>query len=245
MIREIRVELPASEPRHDVVATLWARTHVEHLMGQDYHGIQQGNARQELREAITKIGLDYRLMTQFTSFVAVEEMVITDGGQPRRIDVPVEMPEGVSYEGVFGGREADYRALNAPASIAPRKGIMREFSTAKRHYSGVFEAPLADTSLNAGALKLHPAIAALVDRLKQRNQAPTAEEAKFVKNGRAEVQVWLSDMTPTTLDEIKKLGFEIVLQPKTGKLIIGRVPIEKLPLLAEMKSVRYLAPQIL
>ncbi len=34
-------------------------------------------------------------MTQFTSFVAVEEMIVTDGGQPRRIDVPVEMPEGV------------------------------------------------------------------------------------------------------------------------------------------------------
>ena len=116
---------------------------------------------------------------------------------------------------------------------------------AKRHYSDVFEAPRADTPLNAGPLKLHPAIAALVDRLKQRNQAPTPEEAKFVRNGRAEVQVWLSDTTPTTLDEIKKLGFEIVLQPKTSKLIIGRVPIEKLPLLAEMKSVRYLAPQVL
>lgn len=245
MIREIPVKLPASEPHHDVVATLWARRHVEHLMGQDYNGMQQGNVRPEVREAITKIGLDYRLMTQFTSFVAVEEMVITDGGRPRRIDVPVEMPEGVSYEGVFGGSEADYRALNAPASIAPRHGLMREFSMAKQHSSGVFEAPRADTPPNAGPLKLHPAIAALVERLKQRNQAPTAEEAKFVRNGRAEVQVWLSDTTPTTLDEIKKLGFEIVLQPKTSKLIIGRVPIEKLRLLAEMKSVRYLAPQIL
>jgi Ca-activated chloride channel family protein len=244
MIREIRMTLPASELHHDVVATLWARTHVEDLMGQDYNRIQQGNARKEVREAITKIGLDYRLMTHFTSFVAVEEMVTTDGGQPRRIDVPVEMPDGVSYEGVFGGRETDYRALNAPASIAPRQGLMREFSMAKRHYSGVFGEPPADTSVNAEPIKLHPAIAALVDRLKQK-KAATAEEAKFVRNGRAEVQVWLSDTTPTILDEIKKLGFEIVLQPKTGKLIIGRVPIEKLALLVEMKSVRYLAPQIL
>ena len=35
-------------------------------------------------------------MTQFTSFVAVEEMMVTDGGQPRRIDVPVEVPEGTT-----------------------------------------------------------------------------------------------------------------------------------------------------
>ena len=51
---------------------------------------------------LTQLGLDYRLMTQFTSFVAVEEMTVTDGGQPRRVEVPVEMPEGVSHDGVFG-----------------------------------------------------------------------------------------------------------------------------------------------
>jgi hypothetical protein len=32
---------------------------------------------------------------------------VTDSGKPRRVDVPVEMPEGVSYEGVFGRHEAD------------------------------------------------------------------------------------------------------------------------------------------
>ena len=44
----------------------------------------------EVKQAVIQLGLDYRLMTQFTSFVAVEEMIVTDGGQPRRIDVPVE-----------------------------------------------------------------------------------------------------------------------------------------------------------
>src|SRR5262249_52043745 len=51
---------------------------------------------------------EYRLMTQFTSFVAVEETVVTDGGQPRRIDIPVEMPEGVSHQGVFGNKVEAY-----------------------------------------------------------------------------------------------------------------------------------------
>jgi biopolymer transport protein ExbB/TolQ len=49
-------------------------------------------------------------MTQFTSFVAVEEMIVTDGGRPRRIDVPVVMPEGVKYKGVFGANEIFQRA---------------------------------------------------------------------------------------------------------------------------------------
>src|SRR6185503_5249080 len=46
-------------------------------------------------KTITQLGIEYRLMTQFTSFVAVEERVVTDRGKPRRIDVPVEVPKGV------------------------------------------------------------------------------------------------------------------------------------------------------
>src|SRR4030095_10554453 len=75
-------------------------------MSQDFNGIQNGNARDDIREAITALGLNFRLMTQFTSFVAVEEMTVTDAGGPRRIEVPVEMPEGVSHRGVFGEAQA-------------------------------------------------------------------------------------------------------------------------------------------
>src|SRR5262249_25681286 len=100
--RDIQVELPENESRHDVLATLWARTRIDDLMSQDYKGIQNGNAREDIREGITQLGLNFRLMTQFTSFVAVEEMTITDGGEPRRIEVPVDMPDGVSQTGVFG-----------------------------------------------------------------------------------------------------------------------------------------------
>ena len=78
-----------------MLATLWARTQIDMLMHEPNN-----------REEITKLGLDYRLMTPFTSFVAVEETIVTDNGKPRRVDVPVELPDGVSYEGVFG-REAE------------------------------------------------------------------------------------------------------------------------------------------
>jgi biopolymer transport protein ExbB/biopolymer transport protein TolQ len=101
-VKEIPVELPESQPEHDVLATLWARTRIDDLMSQDYSGIQYGNAKPDVREAITRLGLEYRLMTQFTSFVAVEEMTVTDGGRPRRIDVPVVTPEGMSHQ-VGGG----------------------------------------------------------------------------------------------------------------------------------------------
>src|SRR6185436_15463824 len=103
--------------QHDVLATLWARTRVEDLMSQDLTGAQQGTMKDDVKQNIIQLGLNYRLMTQFTSFVAVEEMVVTDGGQPRRIDVPVEVPEGVNRQGVFG----EDGSVNAGRSFAYAK----------------------------------------------------------------------------------------------------------------------------
>ena len=104
-MKEIPIELPKLQNAHDVLATLWARARIDDLMSQNYAGIQNDDPQPDLREAIIQLGLEYRLMTQFTSFVAVEEMIVTDGGQPRRIDVPVEIPEGVSRAGEFGVNE--------------------------------------------------------------------------------------------------------------------------------------------
>src|SRR5262245_1224625 len=95
-LREINVELPESEERHDALASLWARTRIDDLMAQDYGGLQTGNARKDLEEEITRLGLDYRLMTQFTSFVAVDEVVTAPGEAPHRIEVPVAAPNGTT-----------------------------------------------------------------------------------------------------------------------------------------------------
>src|SRR5262249_38026165 len=123
-VREIPVDFSSTQSR-DVLATLWARTRVDDLMSQDFNGAQQGNMKDEVKQSIIQLGLDYRLMTQFTSFVAVEEMVVTDGGKPRRIDVPVEVPEGVNREAVFGeakvattGQAYANLALRAPMARA-------------------------------------------------------------------------------------------------------------------------------
>ena len=91
----------------------------------------------------------------------------------------------------------------------------------------------------------HPTVLAVIDRLQNSKiNASTDDEAKFVKNGKAEIQIWLLDKSDETMAKLKELGFEIVLEPKTAKLVIGRLPIEKLAALAELKSVRYVAPQI-
>ncbi|MBN1433432.1 VWA domain-containing protein, partial [Candidatus Fermentibacterales bacterium] len=106
---ELDVDLPAYEPDHDVVATLWARRKIHELsnrMNDPYRPAPPG-----IVEEITQTALDYQIVSQYTSFVAVSEEVRVDsGGQPVTVAVPVNMPDGVSYQGVFGndGAEGGY-----------------------------------------------------------------------------------------------------------------------------------------
>lgn len=100
--RDIPATFPAVHSNNPVLSSLWAREKVEDLMSQDWAGLQRGHARPEIQKQIEQVGLEHHLMTQFTSFVAIEERVVTDGGKPRRIQVPVELPAGVQYEEGWG-----------------------------------------------------------------------------------------------------------------------------------------------
>ena len=94
--REIQIDLPETEPRHDALASLWARTRIDDLESQDYRGLQAGEARKDVEEEITRLGLDYRLMTQFTSLIAVGDVVTAPGEAPTRAEVPVAAPNGMT-----------------------------------------------------------------------------------------------------------------------------------------------------
>src|SRR2546428_1295652 len=148
-VREIPVDFSSSQSRHEVLATLWARTRVDDLMSRDFKGAQQGNMQDDVKQAIINLGLNYRLMTQFTSFVAVEEMIVTDGGTPRRIDVPIEMPEGVSREGVFGKEEKDKLMLAPRQAVTFSGGI----SSANTVSAKMASAPLPSSSPSNGRTK--------------------------------------------------------------------------------------------
>jgi Ca-activated chloride channel family protein len=249
--REIPVEFPESESGHDVLASLWARTRIEDLMGQDYAGAQQGTMKKDLRETVTQLGLECRLMTQFTSFVAVEEMIVTDGGQPRRIDVPVEVPEGMNRAAVFGETSAS-RPTGLFTGVGFSKGRL-----ARPLGVGAGVAAPAPTPARADAdeisiqkemrdkvATLHPTLRALVERLRKKDPKPAPEESQFVRDGKAELQIWLTDKSAANLARLKTLGFEIVLDPKNSSLVIGRIAVERVDALTKLTFIRYIAPQL-
>jgi Ca-activated chloride channel homolog len=266
VVREIPVTFPDSEPQHDVLSTLWARTKIDALMMQGDNNPEQRDVNETLREQITQLGLNYRLMTQYTSFVAVEEKIITDGTTPRRVEVPVEMPEGVRYEGVFGKEREEKQKLSGlqmqgramrMAQMAPgvvssdaasgaraneSVSIIRDRKDEARNLPAPLPAPKSEAAAQSGPSKMHPSIAALATRLRNKAAQPTADEARFVTGGKAEVQIWLTAKSDQALAELKKLGFEVVSNPAGSLLVIGRVPVGKLDALAALQSVRYVAP---
>jgi len=116
----LRVELPAREPRHDVLAKVWARHKIEELMHQTYYA-----GSPQVEQTVTSIALEYRLMSQYTSFVAVDEselgQMVEPARPPRRMLVPVPIPEGTRFEGFFGGEDknGDLLLTEALRTAAP------------------------------------------------------------------------------------------------------------------------------
>ena len=101
--RSIELQLPADAPGHDVTATVWARARVDEVLAPHLQAVQQGNPPETVRNEVISLGESFGIMTQYTSFVAVEKSRMTIDGKPVLVAVPIEMPQGVSYEGVFGG----------------------------------------------------------------------------------------------------------------------------------------------
>jgi Ca-activated chloride channel homolog len=85
---------------HPGITTLWARQRVEDLM--DHWRQADQKSQTEIRGSIIAHAIRYRLVTKFTSLVAVEEVVVNPSGQSNKAPVPTELPEGMQMDKVFG-----------------------------------------------------------------------------------------------------------------------------------------------
>ena len=93
-VREIAVNFPAIELANDSLASLWARTRVDELSSEKLRVTDQAKSAQYDKQ-ILDLGLQFRLLTNLTSFVAVEDRVVNQNGKPVTIQVPVGMADGV------------------------------------------------------------------------------------------------------------------------------------------------------
>ena len=77
---------------------LWAREKIRVL--DDF--ANNGYGMQEVEDEVTKLGLEYNLLTNYTSFVAIDSEVRNQGGQVSTVRQPLPLPEGVSNYAVGG-----------------------------------------------------------------------------------------------------------------------------------------------
>ena len=103
----VEVHLPAREPENASLRLLWARRTIADLMRR-----QVRREVPEIREQVLQLALEYGLMSRYTSFVAVERRLKEGVHLPlETLIIPSELPEGVSYEGVFGPPELSWNRI--------------------------------------------------------------------------------------------------------------------------------------
>jgi Ca-activated chloride channel homolog len=85
---------------HPGITTLWARQRVEDLV--DHWRLSDEEARAGIRATLIAHAIRYRLVTRFTSLVAVEEIVANASGASTTVPVAAELPAGMQMEKVFG-----------------------------------------------------------------------------------------------------------------------------------------------
>jgi Ca-activated chloride channel family protein len=93
-----RIPLEASSPAEGV-SPVWAREKVASLMD----ALREGTPETEVRARVIELATAHRLITKYTSFVAVDKTPAREAGDSlKRAAVPTLLPEGWEYDKVFG-----------------------------------------------------------------------------------------------------------------------------------------------
>jgi Ca-activated chloride channel family protein len=130
------VAVQGSETANPALKYLWARERIRLLA--DINKLEASDKR--VKE-VTQLGLDYNLLTDYTSFIAIDSLKRTDGKNRTTVNQPLPLPEGVSDLAVGGAAQSQAyspamickRACEAPApsGYATRGGEADELESAK------------------------------------------------------------------------------------------------------------------
>ena len=120
-------DLSAVKPKADYSAIryLWARERIKML---DYYSLNNNSYRHSIddfiKNEITQLGLKYSLMTQFTSFIAIDEKFIVDkDGKRVVVKQALPLPQGVSNSAIGNASQDGYTTKNVSISVADVKGV--------------------------------------------------------------------------------------------------------------------------
>jgi Ca-activated chloride channel family protein len=115
----VAVTFPEQARDHASLETLWARARIERHMEDMWYGVGDRSAE------VTKLGLEHRIVTAWTSLVAVDTSRKVEGGGADTPSVrqAVDLPEGVSRM-ALAGNASSLNGLIAGAPMAPSPAVM-------------------------------------------------------------------------------------------------------------------------
>jgi Ca-activated chloride channel family protein len=258
--RTIPVDFSSADASNAALEKIWARHKVEDLMSQDWNGIQSGNSK--YKADIIKVGLEHSLATQYTSFVAVEERTVVSDGKPVKVEVPVELPEGVSplavpggsvqlhYDakaasGLGGGVGAGTYRLYGPAAT-PQSGlsvnetveVTANAPTIETSLSDVatVEKPAKDAMRKQAEAKMSPEVLASYRCAVARGVSAAASTCKAISSP-LKVKVDLTELKAGLEQRLTSAGLKIVSGSGSRKLM-GMIDPAKLRYLAQISEVK-------
>ena len=97
---------------------LWARQRIQLLA--DYNNLAEDSGR---TKEVTQLGLKYNLLTNYTSFIAVDQKVRNVGGKQEVVEQALPMPQGVSDYAVGGGAAGGFTGMGKSAGAPMMRSV--------------------------------------------------------------------------------------------------------------------------
>lgn len=170
-----RLELSSTSPDL-AIQRAWARARLDNLL-EEYLSQPQNN---KLRNEIISLALEYRLVTPFTAFVALDsEVVLHPGEKATFIQVSQPLPAGLDLQGFAGGPGSAKRRLMSappppsmamPASFASAAAPQSQAKLIARNHLNAQSAYAEDGTFSAADQSFHPLSTSETLRLLARSQ---------------------------------------------------------------------------
>ena len=100
-IQEIPIANVTIDKESEAIRYLWARTHLDRVAG--YGSVRNDSS---VKEEIVQLGLEYNLITPYTSFIAVSEIIRNTDEESTDVDQALPLPQHVSNLAIGGGYSA-------------------------------------------------------------------------------------------------------------------------------------------
>ncbi len=255
----INVNLPESEENNAAIGSVWARAKVDDLMTKDWMGMQTGHPSAELKQQIISVALAHKIMTQYTSFVAVEEKINPNGGELITIPVPVELPHGVSEDRIFGGVPGGARTAPAmaPKGVAtsrfflnpvqgrrPESKVNGPASPSEAKWKGNEPTEAQESAKQQsdhkdevqGPSKLSQKLQKLYNLTTK--GADTSQLGIKIENGRIKISIKASVISVALMDKLEAEGFSLIRKTNcVDKLIVGTIAVDKLKVIERISAI--------